>query len=124
MFVGGIGWVVNMLAYWILTQYFKTGFDFLGRHYYLLPFVFSSLLAITSNYFLNRLWTFRDKKEQSLGALRYYSMALITLLLDMFFLFVLVDYAKLWPVPAAGIAILIVFIVRYVIARNWVWAQH
>jgi dolichol-phosphate mannosyltransferase len=124
MFVGGIGYVVNMAAYWILTQFFKTGFDFLGQHYYLLPFVFSSLLAITSNYFLNKLWTFRDKKEQSFGALRYYAMALVTLLLDMVFLFMLVDFGKLWPVPAAAIAILIVFIVRYLLARHWVWGQH
>ena len=41
----------------------------------------------------------------------------------MIFLFVLVEYAGLHAVPAAAIAILVVFIIRYMIARSWVWLE-
>jgi putative flippase GtrA len=88
-----------------------------------LPFVLSSLVAITSNYILNKIWTFRDYEENSFGALRYLAMALGTLVLDVGFLWLLVDLGKIPPVGAAALAILIVFIARFLIARKWVWAR-
>ncbi len=123
MLVGGIGYVVNMLTYWPLTLVFKNQVTFLGQQFYLPPFVISSLLAIFSNYELNRLWTFKGWQERKLGGARYLIMALGTLLIDMAFLFILVQYGGLPPIPAAAIAILIVFVVRYAIARTWVWAK-
>jgi putative flippase GtrA len=51
-------------------------------------------------------------------------MALATLMIDMGFLFVLVEYAGFAAVPAAALAILIVFIIRYAIARSWVWSKN
>jgi dolichol-phosphate mannosyltransferase len=123
MLVGGIGYAINMLTYWLLTPVFETEVRFLGQHFYLPPFMISSLLAIVSNYELNKVWTFKGWKEQRLGFMRYMSMALVTLSIDIMFLYALVDYCKLPPVPAAAIAILIVFIIRYVIAKRWVWSE-
>lgn len=123
MMVGGIGYVINMLTYWPLTLVFKTEVNFLGQHFYLPPFIISSLLAIFSNYMLNKIWTFKGWNEHKLGGMRYLSMALATLMLDMAFLYFLVQYLNLPPVPAAAIAILIVFVVRYAIARSWVWSK-
>lgn len=124
MVVGGIGYAVNLLTYWPLTLVFKNEVSFLGQNFYLPPFVISSFIAIVCNYTLNKLWTFRGWGEQKLGGLRYFSMAAATLLLDMAFLYVLVSWGKLPPVPAAALAILIVFIVRYLIARSWVWSEN
>jgi dolichol-phosphate mannosyltransferase len=123
MLVGGIGYAINMLTYWPLTLVFETEVSFLGQHFYLPPFVISSLLAIISNYSLNKIWTFRGWTEQRLGFLRYLSMALVTLLGDMVLLFVLVDFVGMAPVPAAALAILIVFIIRFIIASKWVWSE-
>jgi len=123
MLVGGIGYAINMLTYWLLTPVFETEVRFLGQHFYLPPFVISSLLAIVSNYELNKVWTFKGWKERRLGFVRYMSMALVTLCLDIMFLYALVDYCKLPPVPAAAMAILIVFIIRYAIAKRWVWSR-
>jgi putative flippase GtrA len=123
MLVGGIGYVVNMLTYWPLTLVFENQVTFLGQQFYLPPFVISSLIAIFCNYELNRLWTFKGWQERSLGGARYLIMALGTLLIDMGFLFLLVQYGGLPPIPAAAIAILIVFVIRFLIARNWVWAK-
>ncbi len=123
MAVGGIGYIVNMATYWPLTLVFKNEVTFLGQQFYLPPFVVSSLIAIFCNYELNRIWTFKGWREHQLGSLRYLFMALGTLLIDMFFLFLLVEYAHLPPLPAAALAILIVFIIRYAIARSWVWSK-
>ena len=70
MIVGGIGYAINMLTYWPLTLAFKNEVNFLGQHFYLPPFVISSLLAITSNYILNKVWTFKGWTENRLGSLR------------------------------------------------------
>ena len=124
MVVGGIGYFINMGAYWLLLRVFKgTEATFLGQHFYLPPFVLSSLLAIVSNYELNKVWTFRGWSEHSVGFLRYLSMALLTLLLDMAALWALVDWGKLTPILAAAVAIAIVFVIRYLIAKRWIWSR-
>jgi putative flippase GtrA len=123
MLVGGIGYALNMAVYWPLTLVFKNNVTFLGQQFYLPPFLISSLLAIFCNYELNRIWTFKGWKEQKFGGGRYLIMALATLMIDIFFLFILVQFFKLPPVPAAALAILIVFIIRYTIARSWVWSK-
>jgi dolichol-phosphate mannosyltransferase len=124
MMVGGIGYVINMAAYSLMTLNIHAAqTDFLGQHFYLAPFVISSLLAIASNYILNKVWTFKGWAERSKGSLRYLALALGTLVLDMAFLSLLVDVVKLAPIPAAALAILIVFILRFALASKFIWSR-
>ena len=128
MVVGGIGTVINLGLYWLLLfipALKEVQWNFLGKNHpnYLLPFFISSLVAIVSNYLMNRASTFKGWKEQKGGFRRYMTMALVTLVLDNALLFLLVTYGNLPYVPAAALAILINFIIRFLIARNWVWKQ-
>jgi dolichol-phosphate mannosyltransferase len=126
MVVGGIGFVINMGLYSLLTLVpaLKTfEFNKVGQTYYLPPFVLSSLVAIISNYLLNKISTFKGWKEQKGGFGRYIVMSLATLVLDTGLLYVFVEKGNLAPQPAAALAILIVFIVRFLIARSWVWKK-
>ena len=126
MVVGGIGFVINMGLYSLLTLVpaLKTfEFNKVGQTYYLPPFVLSSLVAIISNYLLNKISTFKGWKEQKGGFGRYIVMSLATLVLDTGLLFIFVEKGNLAPQPAAALAILIVFVVRFFIARSWVWKK-
>lgn len=124
MLVGGIGFVVNMATYYPLTLLFKAKTTtFLGQQFYLPPFVISSFIAILCNYTLNKIWTFRDQDAKSLSFLRYLSMASITLIFDMLLLFLWVTYANVSPTLGAALAIMIVFVVRYAIARRYIWGK-
>ena len=126
MVVGGIGFVINMGLYSLLTLVpaLKTfEFNQVGKSYYLPPFIISSLVAIISNYLMNRASTFKGWKEQKGGFGRYMLMSLATLVLDTGLLYVFVEKGNLAPQPAAALAILIVFIVRFLIARSWVWKK-
>jgi dolichol-phosphate mannosyltransferase len=128
MVVGGIGTVINLGLYYLLLlvpALKAVQWNFLGKDHpnYLLPFFISSLVAIVSNYLMNRASTFKGWKEQRGGFRRYMTMALVTLVLDNALLFLLVTYGNLPYVPAAALAILINFIIRFLIARNWVWKQ-
>jgi len=128
MVVGGIGTIINLGLYYLLLlipALKAVQWNFLGKNHpnYLLPFFISSLVAIVSNYLMNRASTFKGWKEQKGGFRRYMTMALVTLVLDNALLFLLVTYGNLPYVPAAALAILINFIIRFLIARNWVWKQ-
>lgn len=123
MIVGGIGYILNMGLYWWLCHYFNSQIVFLDQHFYLIPFIVSSAIAMVCNYEINRVWTFRKWKEQRLGAARYFGMGTITIMIDMSLLFLLVQYLHLQPIPAAAVAILIVFVIRYTIAYKWIWTR-
>jgi len=129
MVVGGIGYLINISLYslLILLPALKTlDINKLlgeGKPNYLPPFVLSSLVAIICNYLMNRASTFKGWNEQKGGFGRYLVMALGTLVLDTVLLWVFVRFGNLSPVPAAALAILIAFGVRYIIARSWVWKK-
>jgi dolichol-phosphate mannosyltransferase len=128
MVVGGIGYVINLVLYYLLLliPVFKTiRWSWLGEgdRNYLLPFVFSSLVAMASNYLLNRISTFKGWKEQKSGFARYMAMGIVTLFMDMALLVLFVKYAGFPYVPAAAVAILIAFIARFIIARTWIWKK-
>jgi dolichol-phosphate mannosyltransferase len=124
MLVGGLGYIINMGIYYPLTLVFKNEVSFLGQHFYLPPFVISSLVAISCNYYLNKVWTFRGRQARILSFFRYLGMAVTTLLFDMLVLFALVDYGGIKPIPAAAIAILVGFAIRYLIANKWIWGKR
>jgi putative flippase GtrA len=123
MVVGGIGYFINMAIYFVITPLFHSQTKVLGQEYYLPPFLISSYIAITSNYILNKRYTFQDRKEHSIGYGRYLIVSTATLVIDVVILFALVKYLGLIPQLAAMLAILIAFILRYYFAKKWVWGE-
>ncbi len=126
MVVGGIGFVINISLYSMLTLLpaLKTfAFNRVGTTYYVPPFIISSLVAIISNYLMNKASTFKGWREQKSGFGRYLAMGLATLVLDSGLLILLVEKGNLAPQPAAALAIIVVFVVRFIIARSWVWKK-
>jgi putative flippase GtrA len=121
MFVGGIGYLINMGLYYPLTLSFKSGTTILGQQFYLPPFFISSFVAITCNYWMNKQWTFREDEARSHSYFRYLGTNALTVVLDSILLFLLVTYVKLNPELAAALAVLCVFIVRYFIAIKFIW---
>jgi len=121
MLVGGIGYSINMAIYYPLTLVFKSDVLILGQHFYLSPFLISSCVAITSNYFMNKAWTFKDKDTQKQSYLRYLSTYIVTVIAEIVLLWLMVDFGHLQPSLAAAIAILIMFLSRYTVVKRWVW---
>ena len=124
MIVGGIGTVINLGLYSILVlvpALQKVQYNVVGTNYYFPPFILSSLVAICSNYLMNKAWTFKGWKEKKGGFARYLTMGIIALVPDSLLLIAFVKWAKLPHVLAAALAIFINFIFRFLIARSWVW---
>jgi putative flippase GtrA len=119
--VGGIGYTLNLATYYPLTVLFKTQTRFLGQSFYLPPFLISSTIAMISNYYLNKRWTFGTYKTQSVSLGRYTLMTITTIWADFLILWLLVSYGHLNPELGAAVAMAMIFLVRYSICRRWIW---
>jgi dolichol-phosphate mannosyltransferase len=128
MVVGGIGALINLGLYTLLLHVpilKNVQWNWLGngKDNYLLPFIISTLVAMICNYLLNRISTFKGWKEQKGGFTRYMTMGIFTSLIDYGLLIIFVKYGHLAYELSAILAIIFAFIVRFLIARSWVWKQ-
>ena len=128
MVVGGIGALINLGLYTLLLHVpilKNVQWDWLGngKDNYLLPFIISTLIAMICNYLLNRVSTFKGWKEQKGGFGRYMTMGILTSIIDYGLLVLFVKYGRLAYELSAILAIIIAFVIRFIIARSWVWKQ-
>jgi len=121
MIVGGIGYFVNMAVYYPLTLWFKETVTFLGQEFYLPPFIVSSYIAITSNYLLNKMFTFKGYQVRKGGYIKYLTTCSASLPLEMALIFLFVRFLGFIPIMAVAVAILIVFVGRFLVVSRIVW---
>ncbi|MDQ3066738.1 MAG: GtrA family protein [Actinomycetota bacterium] len=110
--VGASGYVVNLVVYTLLL---KAG----GLHY-LLAATGSFLVAVTSNYTWNRLWTFRGQRGHvAYQGLRFLIVSTAALAANLVILALLVDQLELGKVLAQAIAIVLVTPLNFVGNKLW-----
>lgn len=109
--VGAVGYVVNLAVYTILLEG-------VGLHY--IPAAIGSfLVAVTNNYALNRVWTFRARRGH-VGAQgwRFLVVSTVSLLANLSVLHVLVT-AGLDEIPAQAVAIVLVTPLNFIGNKLW-----
>ena len=121
MVVGGIGGLISFAVYYPLTFYFKDSVHFLGQIFYLPAVIPSTIAGVTFNYFLNRKWTYGDRKAKRMSLIRYEVVGLSTAVLDVTVLFLLVRYIHVNYLVAPIVAVLCMFIIRYFLVNKFVW---
>jgi putative flippase GtrA len=109
--VGAIGYGVNLAVYAALIH--------AGLHY-LLAATCSFLVAVTSNYTWNRLWTFRDRRGGiAAQGMRFFAVSLASLGANLLVLHLLVT---LGAGKLAGQAIAIVLVTPLNFVGNRLWS--
>jgi putative flippase GtrA len=109
--VGAVGYAVNLAVYATLLH--------VGLHY-LLAATCSFLVAVTSNYLLNRLWTFRDRRGGiATQGMRFFVVSLASLGANLLVLHVLI---KLGAGKLTGQAIAIVLVTPLNFVGNKLWS--
>ncbi len=115
--VGGSGIIVNEGLLFLLTELFGW--------YYLFSGIVSIEASILSNFFLNNMWTFKDRKKGSvLKRLGKFNLARIFGLA--------INFGILWGLTAAGmhylmsnlIGIIIATVFTYLSSVWWVWENE
>ena len=109
--VGATGYVVNLAVYTLLLR----GFDL----HYLLAATGSFLVAVTNNYLLNRVWTFRDDRGHiAYQGLRFLVVSTVALLANLVVLHLLIQ-AGVGKILAQAIAIVLVTPLNFVGNKLW-----
>jgi dolichol-phosphate mannosyltransferase len=109
--VGASGYLVNLAVYTVLL-------DVAGLHY-ISAAVGSFLVAVTNNYALNRLWTFRAQRGGvAYQGMRFLIVSTVALLANLAVLHLLVTMG-LGEVVAQAIAIVLVTPVNFVGNKLW-----
>jgi len=110
--VGASGYVVNLAVYTLLLK--------IGGVHYLLAATGSFLVAVTSNYTWNRLWTFRGQRGHvAYQGLRFLVVSTIALAANLVILHLLVDSFGVDKVLAQAIAIVLVTPWNFVGNKLW-----
>ena len=109
--VGAIGYLINLAVY--------EGLRHAGVHY-LVAATCSFLVAVTSNYTWNRIWTFRKHRGHvGVQGLRFFVVSLAALGANLVVLYLLVTYGGLGKLPAQAIAIVLVTPLNFVGNKLW-----
>lgn len=109
--VGAVGYLINLVVYDVLLH--------AGLHY-LLAATCSFLVAVTSNYTWNRLWTFREERGHvGVQGMRFLVVSLAALGANLLVLHVLVVYGGLGRLVAQAIAIVLVTPLNFVGNKLW-----
>jgi putative flippase GtrA len=109
--VGAVGYVVNLAVYRTLLH--------AGLHY-IAAATCSFLVAVTSNYTWNRLWTFRDQRGHvGVQGMRFFVVSLVALGANLLVLSLLVSAGGVAKLSAQAIAIVVVTPLNFVGNKLW-----
>ena len=113
--VGAIGYGINLAVYDALLR--------AGVHY-LLAAIGSFVVAVTNNYFLNRHWTFRDRRRGvAAQGLRFFVVSLASLGANLIVLNVLITLGA-GKLLGQAIAIVLVTPLNFVGNKLWSFRRH
>jgi putative flippase GtrA len=109
--VGAVGYLINLAVYDALLHE--------GVHY-LVAATCSFLVAVTSNYTWNRLWTFRELRGHfGVQGMRFFAVSLAALGANLFVLHLLIADGGLAKLPAQAVAIVAVTPLNFVGNKLW-----
>ena len=109
--VGAVGYLINLAVYDALLH--------AGLHY-LLAATCSFLVAVTSNYIWNRLWTFREHRGHvGIQGMRFFVVSLGALGANLVVLHLLIENGGLGRLVAQAVAIVIVTPLNFVGNKLW-----
>ena len=112
--VGVTGIVVNLGRLYYLTEYVGL--------WYFLSYALGISVSITSNFILNKFWTFRDSIDSQkiiVMYVKFVSVSLVGMAIQLGSVYVLVESLTVYYMLAALISICIAGAINFIINRRW-----
>jgi putative flippase GtrA len=110
--VGGSGYVINLIAFAILVD--DAGVHHIGAA------VLSFCVAVTNNYILNRLWTFRHRRGHAgFQAARFFVVSLAALGINLVVLYGLVDLVSAPAIASQAVAVAVAMPFNFIGNKLW-----
>jgi dolichol-phosphate mannosyltransferase len=116
-FVGGIGTLVNIAILYLLTE--KAGV------YYMISSIFSFIIAMSSNFILNKIWTFKEnvKLEIRKKYLQFSLVSVSALLVNLLFLYIFTEVLGIYYIISQILAIGIALIINFFGNKIWTFSK-
>ena len=98
--------------------------EFLGIHY-LLSETFAFLIAVGNNYFLNKIWTFKEgiKHKLILNGGKFLVVSLLALVVNLFFLHVFTEILGIYYMFSQVLAMTFSFIINFLGNKLWTFKK-
>jgi len=112
--VGATGIIVNLGLLYYLTEYVGL--------WYFLSYALAISVSITSNFILNKFWTFRDSIDSQkiiVMYVKFVSVSLVGMAIQLGSVYVLVESLNVYYMLAALISICIAGAINFIINRRW-----
>jgi putative flippase GtrA len=117
--VGASGYVVNLIVFALLTG--------LADVHHVLAAIGAFCVAVTNNFILNRIWTFRAQgaREHHAGfqAARFFAVSVVGLTVNLIVLTLLVDGLDLSELPSQAIAVAVATPVNFIGNKLWTFGR-
>lgn len=111
--IGTLGMVINIVIFYSLTEFFGI--------YYLLSAVISFFFAVTNNFVLNKIWTFKELFSEKffIKYLKFVSTGLFALVINLALLFAFTELLKIYYLISQIIAIGLTLFINFSINKIW-----
>lgn len=115
--VGSLGTLVNLIFLYFFT-------DILGI-YYLVSAVLSFVIALSHNYFFNKVWTFNEPfgKNFTSKYIRFFGVSVFALGINLIFLYLFTDILGIYYLISQALAILFSMIVNFLGNKFWTFKE-
>ena len=116
-FVGASGVLVNLAVLYLFTEFLKV--------YYIISALFAFFIALTGNFILNKIWTFRERfsHETFHKYEKYFVVNVFALLINLVFLFLLTEFVGLHYIISQLIAISITLSINFIGNKLWTFSS-
>lgn len=111
--VGAIGTFVNLSILYFLTE--------IVNIYYIISEIIAFSVSVINNYILNKKWTFNETLKENIVRkyFKYAITCLLSLFVNLFILFILVEFYDFWYIFAEVVAIGGAFLFNFVGSKLW-----
>lgn len=115
--VGALGTIINIFILYSFTEIFLI--------YYLFSAIFAFFIAMTSNFILNKLWTFREQINYKISKkyFKFFLVSILALIVNLTFLYIFTEIFNLWYIFSQIFAIGISLIINFIGNKLWTFKR-
>ena len=115
--IGFLGTIINLVFLYLFTD--------VAGIYYLFSAIFSFLIAMSSNFLLNKVWTFREDLRTKVVK-KYFQFGIVSILalvFNLIFLFLFTDILGIYYLISQVLAIVLSFGVNFLGNKLWTFRK-
>jgi dolichol-phosphate mannosyltransferase len=117
LIVGGLGTIITIVLLYIFTE-------FVGI-YYIISSIFAFIIAMTHNFILNKIWTFKEKISLEFWNkyLKFVLVSISAFAVNISFLYIFTELIGIYYLLSQVLAIGVAFIINFSGSKLWAFKK-